>query len=100
MEHKKITIIGAGNLGRSIAEGIVDKGVSKAQNITLTRRDLVHLSDLIQRGYKSTTNNPKAITGADIILLCVQPSQLDEVLAEINGSLTEDQLLISVITGV
>ncbi len=100
MEDQKIVIIGTGNLGRSIAEGIVDKGVSKAENVTLTRRDLSSLPDLLEKGYKATSNNREAVSASDIILLCVQPNQLNEVLAEINNQLTEKQLLISVITGI
>lgn len=100
MKNKKIAIIGAGNLGRSIAEGIVQKEISQASDIILTKRDVSDLEDLAQKGYQTTTRNPEAVAAAEVILLCVQPSQLIEVLMEMNDVLSEKQILISVITGV
>ncbi|MEP0984757.1 pyrroline-5-carboxylate reductase [Ekhidna sp.] len=100
MQNKKITIIGAGNLGRSIAKGIVQKNVSQASDITLTKRDTASLDDLLSQGYKVTSSNTEAAAKADVIILCVQPNQLTEVLDELDDVLNEDQLLISVITGI
>ncbi|MEO9482392.1 MAG: pyrroline-5-carboxylate reductase [Ekhidna sp.] len=100
MENKKITLIGAGNLGRAIACGIVEQKVALAQEITLTKRDLSNLSDLMKQGFNVSSNNGAAVKNADIILLCVQPSQLASVLSEIDQFLNPDKLLISVITGI
>ena len=100
MENKQIAIIGAGNLGRAIAEGLVEKRVTRAEDLTLTKRTLSSLIDLKTKGFKTTSENAKACKEADIILLCVQPNQLSEVLNEIQGTLSENKLLISVITGV
>ena len=98
--NKKIAIIGVGNLGRSIAEGVVQKSVSKASDIILTKRDVSSLEDLAQKGYQVTASNKEAARAADVIMLCVQPNQLGEVLAELDEVVHENQLLISVITGV
>ena len=100
MKNKKIAIIGTGNLGRSIAKGIVQKEISQAGDITLTKRDVSALEDLAQKGYQTTTRNKEAVVEAEVILLCVQPSQLSEVLTELDDVLREDQILISVITGI
>lgn len=100
MKNQKITIIGAGNLGLAIAKGIVEKGVSKAEDVILTRRDVSLLSDLTHQGFKASSNNTEAVKNSDAILLCVQPNQLSQVLKEIDSSLNENQLLISVITGI
>ena len=100
MEKNKIAILGTGNLGRSIAEGIVDKGVAKAENVILTKRDLSPLSDLIDQGFKASVDNREAVAGSDIVLLCVQPSQLSNLLGEVKDLLTKEHLLISVITGI
>ena len=100
MKDQKIAIIGAGNLGLAIARGIVEKEVSKAENITLTRRDVSQLSDLTNQGFKASSDNIEAVKNAAVILLCVQPNQLSQVLKEIDSSLGKNQLLISVITGI
>lgn len=100
MKKKKIAIIGTGNLGRSIALGLLKEGVTNAKDIILTKRHLASLSDLIALGFQATSNNVEAVKSADIILLCVQPNQLDDILEAIKGYLTEDKLIISVITGI
>ena len=39
---KKIAIIGGGNLGTAIAEGLINSGFSKPQNIIITKRISKH----------------------------------------------------------
>ena len=80
MDNKKIAIIGSGNLGRSIAEGLVEKKVFSERDIILTKRNLSSLEDLGRKGFELTSDNAEATSNADIILLCVQPNQLENVL--------------------
>lgn len=96
---KKLTIIGAGNLGIAIAKGVANAGILPPQEITLTRRNLSHLSDLDHEGFQLSSDNKMAVTDADIVILCVQPKQLQGILLEI-GPVLEKQVLVSVITGV
>jgi len=74
--------------------------VTSAGEITLTKKNMASLSSLMEDGYQATSNNQETVKASDIIMLCVQPNQLGEVLEEINESLTENKLLISVITGI
>lgn len=100
MDNKTIAIIGTGNLGQAIAEGIVEKGVCRANQVILTKRDIGHLKAFSEKGYQVTSDNHLAVNEADIILLCVQPNQLTELLIEVNSKLTDHKMLVSVITGV
>ncbi|MFY0598385.1 MAG: pyrroline-5-carboxylate reductase [Cyclobacteriaceae bacterium] len=100
MSENKIAIIGAGNLGISIAEGIVEKGLKSDSEIILTRRHLDGIKYLQEKGYQTMTSNADAVAQSRIVMLCVQPKQLGSVLAEINSSLTKGHILVSVITGV
>lgn len=100
MTKNKISIIGAGNLGISIAEGIVEKGLKSSSDIILTRRHLESINYLANKGYGITQSNAKAVTESRVVILCVQPKQLPSVIAEINSSLNENHILVSVITGV
>ncbi len=97
---KKLTIIGAGNLGQAIASGVVQKGVFQKTEVVLTRKrkDTPHL--LEKAGFTLLHNNAEAVMGADVIVLAVQPKQVDAVLKEIAPSLLDGQVLISVATGV
>lgn len=96
----KITIIGGGNLGVAIAEGLISSKHSKANDITITRRNISLLEDLKKKGVKTESNNSKAVKGTDLILLCVKPFQTKDVLKEIASSLNPKQILISVVTGI
>lgn len=100
MIKEKIAIIGAGNLGIAIAKGIVEQGLSSPEKITLTRRNLQALSAMESEGFNISSANLKAVAAAGIVMLCVQPNQLETLIAEIKSSLRRDQVIVSVITGV
>ena len=100
MENRQIAIIGAGNLGLSIANGLVKKKLFEAHEIILTRRNSDGLQSMADQGFQVTVENTSAVAKAQLVLLCVLPSQIHSVLDEINSVLKPDQVLISVITGV
>lgn len=100
MIKEKIAIIGAGNLGIAIAKGIVEKGLSSPEKITLTRRNLQALSEVAADGFKTSSDNAKAVAASGIVILCVQPNQLETLISDIKSSLRSGQVIVSVITGV
>lgn len=96
-----ITVIGGGNIGLSLAKGLVNKGYCRAEEVTLTRRSLKALSDEAARGFKVSDNNKVAISDANVIVLAVLPQQLKKVLEEISPIVSpEKQIVVSVISGV
>ncbi|KYP16060.1 pyrroline-5-carboxylate reductase [Flavihumibacter sp. CACIAM 22H1] len=97
---KTIAIIGGGNLGISIAEGLTAGGFLSPSQITVTRRTTTLLQPLQQKGMQITSDNLAAAAGSEVILLAVKPFQIKEVIREIAPALTSDKLLISVVTGV
>ena len=98
---KKITIIGSGNIGLSLAKGLIKKAYCKPDQITLTRRNLKLMNDEVAAGFNVSDNNIVAIYDADIVVLAVLPQQLKKVLEEIASSINpEKQLIISVVSGV
>lgn len=98
-EHK-IAILGAGNLGISIALGLTDKELADPSNIFLTRRNQDAINHLAEKGFEITANSAEAVTQSKVILLCVQPKQLPLLIEEINPALNDQHVLVSVITGV
>ncbi|HRF24500.1 MAG TPA: NAD(P)-binding domain-containing protein, partial [Chitinophagaceae bacterium] len=66
---RKITIIGGGNLGVSIAEGLLKSKFCKAEELTLTKRNITTLKALEQKGVQVTTDNSKAVKNGAIIIL-------------------------------
>ncbi len=94
----KIAIIGTGNLGSSIAKGLITNNA--ITTLYLTKRNVSGLADF--EGYKNvflTSDNKEAIQQSDIIIFAVQPAHLEKILTETQPFLTEKHVLISTITG-
>lgn len=99
--NKKIAIIGGGNLGTAIAEGLIAGKFVQPNNILITKRQTSTLQKLADKGVKISSNNKDAVAFADYIFLAIKPFQLNEVLANIKTELLEKKpVLISVATGV
>jgi pyrroline-5-carboxylate reductase len=98
---EKLAILGAGNLGISIAQGIIKAGLMKPEQLILTRRNLEKLDSMKASGVVITNNNREATEAASLIMLCIQPKQTVALVNEIAPSLREgNHLLISTVTGV
>jgi len=98
--NKRIVIIGGGNLGTAIAQGLTKSGFIEPKHIIITKRNIATLKYLEEEGIMVSNNNKEAVQYADLVLLCVKPFQVDDVLAEIKDALTEKHVLVSVVTGV
>lgn len=98
---KKIAIIGGGNLGAAMAEGLVSSGFIQPGDLVVTKRNTISLRALEEKGVKISSNNAEAVAYADWIVLAVKPFQLKEVLSGILPQLdSKRHVLISVVTGV
>ncbi len=94
----KIAIIGAGNLGLSIAEGILHSG--GATTMYLTRRSLEVLEPYREYGNVQVgSDNRKAVSESDILIFAVQPGHLADILESVKDLLHENHVIISTITG-
>ena len=99
--NSKIAIIGAGNLGKAIAKGLVKSGKYLPENITLTRRILSELSPYKNNGFSITDNNLSAVKVNEMIIVSVGPQDAERVLDSFKDNLNPDKhILISTITGV
>jgi pyrroline-5-carboxylate reductase len=98
--NKKIAIIGGGNLGTAIAEGLIKSGFVKPEHIIVTKRNVRSLKFLEEKGVLISDDNQEAVRYADLILLCVKPFQVNEVLGGIKQGLKKSHVLVSAVTGV
>jgi pyrroline-5-carboxylate reductase len=96
----KIAILGAGNIGMALAQGLVEASICQPQNVFLTRKS-APANQVTTEGFNLTSNNATAIEGAAIIFIAVLPQQLDALLQEIQPICqVNSQLIVSVVTGV
>jgi len=97
---KKIAIIGGGNLGASIADGLLKSNFVEPSSITVTRRNIKPLEYLAQKGVTITNNNEAAIRASDVVIVAVKPYNVKEILGSLKDHFSADQIVISVVTGV
>ena len=96
-----IVILGGGNLGKAMARGLAQAGFLSKGKITLTNKQIGWMDELKGSGVELSDDNLKAISDAEIVILAVQPRQLDDLLAEIKTGLKASQHVVaSVVTGV
>ena len=77
---KKIAIIGGGNLGTAIAEGLIKSKFSLPADITVTKRNISTLQALAKKGVQVTSDNNAAIKNSELIILAIKPFQVADVL--------------------
>ena len=82
-----IAIIGCGNIGFSIAEGLIASDKKTAKQIIATKRNLSSLKCLQEKGVEITSSNKQAIKNAKYIIIAVKPFKVEEVLSEISSSI-------------
>lgn len=101
MELKQIAILGAGNLGFSIAKGLISSGMVEKQNLVLTEKNPARLDALVEKGYRAIEDNVEAIQQSDLVMLVVKPWQIDGLLAEIKSVVCDRMpVMVSCVTGV
>lgn len=94
----KIAIIGTGNLGLSIAKGVLH--TNGATTMYLTKRSTESIKDLEKYGNVTvTSDNIEAVKNSDILIFAVQPGHFAQILEDIKEILTEKHVIISTITG-
>jgi pyrroline-5-carboxylate reductase len=98
---KKIAIIGGGNLGSAIAEGLIQSEFSRPVEISITKRNLSTLSRFAEQGCMVHSDNKKAVKNAEIIILAVKPYNFENIISEIKAELNpKKHVLVSVVSSV
>jgi pyrroline-5-carboxylate reductase len=101
MTDLKVSIIGCGNIGISILQGLLKEKNIPAKNITVTRRNIQELAYLKESGIVLTADNVVAINESNLIVIAVKPYNIVNVLEEISDHLDpKKHILISVTAGV
>ena len=95
----KIAIIGTGNLGSSIAKGLIN-------NKSFTS---LYLSDRYPKAVKRfeevenvsiTSDNVLAVENSDIVIFALQPKHIDGVLETVKSKISDSHIIMSVAAGV
>ena len=97
----KLTVIGAGNMGRALIRGFISGGVLKASEI--------YVYDIISEASSKTasefgvnvSSDPnKDVSDSDYILMAVKPQHFDSTLSGLKDSLGKDTIVLSIAAAV
>ncbi len=95
-----ITFIGPGVMAEAMLSGILKKGLTKPENILISGPLLDRNEELQKKyGVQPFTNNCEAAAKADVVVLSVKPQRLEKVLREMNGYVSPDALVLSIVAG-
>lgn len=97
----KIAILGSGNIGLSLAKGLVKENYVDAGQISLTRRNVAKLGTFADQGFMISADNAAVVASSDLIVMAVLPQQLNELMEQIAGVIDINKhVVISVASGV
>jgi pyrroline-5-carboxylate reductase len=101
LSKDRIAIIGAGKIGEILIAGLLAAGAAARRQIIASARRAERAEELHRRyGIRATTRNREAVAASDILVLCVKPQAMLEVLQEIRSELKARHLVVSVAASV
>jgi pyrroline-5-carboxylate reductase len=97
VDERKIAILGAGRIGEALVSGLLSSGWRTPEDIVASARREERRAELRERfGITVTGSNAEAATGAALVVLAVKPQDIEGLLADVTGSITPEQTVLSV----
>ena len=97
----KIAFIGGGNMGEAIMRALLEKKMCVPADISVSDISGQRREYLEKRyGASVTESNKEVIRDKNMVVLAVKPQNINEVLADLKGSLKPDQLVLSIAAGI
>ncbi len=94
----RVAIIGVGNLGKSIAKGLLNNNV--VSSLYLTKRNLKSIIEFKDNSEVIlTSDNEEAIKNSNVLIFALQPRHFEKILESVKPILSQNHIIISVITG-
>jgi pyrroline-5-carboxylate reductase len=101
LAEKRLAVLGTGKLGGILLRAYLKQGLFDPKRVSATVKHSEKAASLAKElGAHVTTDNRKAVHGADIVLLGVKPQVVGEVLKEIAPELNDKTLVICVAASV
>jgi len=105
LKNLHLAFIGCGVMGESMAAGLLRKNLVDLKNVVASHPRESRRSELAEKyGIKVFEHNADAAKTAvgkenSAVVLCIKPQRLARVLADLNGVLHLDQLVVSIVAG-
>ena len=97
----RIAVLGAGKMGGILLQAFLRSGLFTADQIAATVAHGLRAEALTKQfGLAVTSDNCRAVEGADIVLLAVKPTQVVQLVREISSSLKSGAMVVSIAASV
>ena len=101
LSSTRVAVLGAGKMGGILIQGFLEQKLFPAQNVCATVRHAERARAVCgQLAVAVSTDNLAAVRQSDVVLLCVKPQAVRDVLEEIRPELGPGKLVISVAASV
>ena len=101
LNSKKIGMIGTGNMGQALIDGLIRSGAAQAANIICSDASERQLEAIREKyDVQTTTDNIAVVKAADIVIYAIKPQIMSAVLKETADFLDMSKLIISIAAGV
>jgi pyrroline-5-carboxylate reductase len=100
--QKKLAILGCGKLGAILLQAFLERGLIGKDEViaTVQHEDKCRSLSESLGGVSFSTRNVEAVAGSPVVLVCVKPQAMPQLLEEIAPALMPEALVISIVTGV
>src|ERR1700722_18964284 len=100
-ENTSIAVLGAGKLGEALITGLIEAGIARREQFIATAAHEERLAQLRNKlGVETTLSNADAVRKAQLVLVCVKPQTVQDVVRQISENLTDKHLVVSVAASV
>ncbi len=101
MSENKIAVLGCGNIGMSLTEGLLRLKKISPESITATKRNINSPGILREFGVKISDDNALAVRESSLVIIAVKSYNFSGLLSEIKDFLDpERHIIVSVTTGI
>jgi len=97
---KTLGFIGAGNMGEALLKGLLNTKAARSEQIFVSARRPERVQELVRSYGVRGGENGDVSREADVIVLCVKPQILDQVLRGISADVSREKLIVSIAAGV
>ena len=98
MISKKLGVIGTGNMGGAIIDGLMNNGMISPNNLQLSNRDIDKANVFYDKYKTPVMSAEEVIERSDIILIAVKPKDIDSLVPILKKY--NDKVIISVLAGI
>lgn len=97
----QIGIIGTGSMGSMLVRSFIESSAAGPEEIIASSRTAESLLALAtETGIRCGRDNREVVEEAEVIFLCVRPSEIRDVLLDLKEDLSQEKVLVSIAAGV